>query len=244
MIRSIRQLTCAYTFATVLLLAGPFSHADTIFLEAEKAFTPSSDGWKINDNQQARGASALKALNGAGGEKPSSAEARFSIKDAGNYRIWVRHNYHSTRRGPFTLDLIHGVRSLGKKTFDLETRDGVKNWLYVWDYLDVSLKPGEHRLTLTKHENQNCTSYVRNVDCVLITTDKKREPNHLEFGPQTWVRVTVGDVYEKPVQLHIFADHYRAPWYGRRMKVLHHLCKGHHGIVDLNEVVALVADIP
>jgi len=31
---------------------------------------------------------------------------------------------------------------------------------------------------------------------------------------QTWMKVTLGAGYEKPVQIHIFADHYRAPWYG------------------------------
>ncbi len=32
--------------------------------------------------------------------------------------------------------------------------------------------------------------------------------------PQTLVRVTLGQGYERPVYIHIFADHYRAPWYG------------------------------
>ena len=45
-----------------------------------------------------------------------------------------------------------------------------------------------------------------------------------------------------------FSDHStgvcRTAWLCWRMKILHHLCKSHHGIVDLNEVVVLVADIP
>jgi hypothetical protein len=202
-------------FAVCLLSIAGFSDAaEPIFLEAETAFTASSDGWKIQENHQTRSASSLKTLNGAGGDKTGTASAPVKITAAGDYRIWVRHNYHADRKGPFTLTVTKNDKAISEKTFDLGAREGVKDWLYVWDFVDVSLAPGNHQLTLTKHENQNCSGYVRNVDCLLITTDKDTEPNHLEHGPQTWMRVTLGDVYEKPVQVHIFADHYRAPWYG------------------------------
>jgi hypothetical protein len=51
------------------------------------------------------------------------------------------------------------------------------------------------------------------VDCVLLTMDEKLVPNHLNYGAQTFVRVTFGDGYEKPTYIHIFADHFHAPWY-------------------------------
>jgi len=202
-------------FAASLLSFAGFGHAaDPIFLEAEAAFTPSSDGWQVNGNHQTRGASAVKTLNGASGDKAATATAPLEITEAGDYRIWLRHNYHSSRRGPFTLTVTQNDTEVGSKTFDLEAREGVKDWLYVWDSFDLPLTGGDHQLTLTKYENENCSSYVRNVDCLLITADKSIEPNHLRYGPQTWMRVTLGDVYQKPIQLHIFADHYRAPWYG------------------------------
>ncbi len=202
-------------FAAALLSLIGFSHAaDPIFLEAETSFTPSSDGWTINDNHQARGASGVKTLNGASGDTGASATSPLQITEVADYRIWLRHNYHSSRRGPFTLTITQGDRAVGSKTFDLKAREGIKDWLFVWDFVDLTLTPGDYQLTLTKHEKKNCTSYVRNVDCLLITTDKDGEPDHLRYGPQTWMRVTLGDVYQKPIQLHIFADHYRAPWYG------------------------------
>lgn len=43
-------------------------------------------------------------------------------------------------------------------------------------------------------------------------------------GGQTLVRVTLGQGYERPVYIHIFADHYRAPWY-------EHYSLGRDGIV-------------
>lgn len=33
--------------------------------------------------------------------------------------------------------------------------------------------------------------------------------------------MTLGDVYEEPVYVHVFADHYRSPWYQH----FHHLRK-------------------
>ena len=52
--------------------------AESIFLEAE-SFTPSSDGWKVNENPQTRGASAVTALNGATGDPKGTAETTFRV---------------------------------------------------------------------------------------------------------------------------------------------------------------------
>lgn len=43
---------------------------------------------------------------------------------------------------------------------------------------------------------------------------------------QTWMKVTLGTGYEKPMQIHIFADHYRAPWYGHYALTKGHVDKG------------------
>tara|TARA_R110002111_G_scaffold144910_2_gene211212 strand:- start:1103 stop:4147 length:3045 start_codon:yes stop_codon:yes gene_type:complete len=185
--------------------------AEPTFLEAE-AFTVSADGWKVNDT--ARGASGVKALNGSSGETHGLATAKFTVPEAGDYRIWVRHNYSSTRRGPFEVAVSTNEKRIAQKIFDLETRSGVKEWAYVWDQLDTSLAAGEHTLILSKHESKNCSGYVRNVDCFLITADKAAKPDYSPYGPQTWLRVTLADIYAKPLQIHIFADHYRSPWYG------------------------------
>jgi hypothetical protein len=48
---------------------------------------------------------------------------------------------------------------------------------------------------------------------VLLTTDDQLVPDHLPFGPRTLVRVTLGDGDDRPVDRHLFADHYRGPWY-------------------------------
>jgi len=38
-------------------------------------------------------------------------------------------------------------------------------------------------------------------------------PAGAQTNAETWMKVTLGSGYEKPVQIHIFADHYRSPWY-------------------------------
>ena len=78
---------------------------------------------------------------------------------------------------------------------------------------EADLPEGEVTLKLSKHENKNSAGPSRQVDCLLLTMDPKLVPNHLHYGAQTFVRVTLGEGYTKPAYIHIFADHYHAPWY-------------------------------
>src|SRR5947207_814798 len=41
----------------------------------------------------------------------------------------------------------------------------------------------------------------------------KAKPPPAVPGARTYLRVTVGDGYDRPVYLHVFADHYQSPWY-------------------------------
>lgn len=198
-------------FATLLCLLVPTAKAETIFVEAE-TFTSATDGWQVTNNQQTRAASRLHSLHGATGDPLGTADKTVEIEQPGNYRIWVRYLYHERFRGAFRLAVGHGDRSTGKD-FDLESRPDVKNWQFVWDYFDADLPAGTVDLELTKFEQKNCSGYIRHVDCLLLTTDKTLVPDHQPYGPQTFLRVTLGDVYDQPAYVHIFADHYRAPWY-------------------------------
>lgn len=190
------------------------THAETIFIEAE-SFTSSTDGWKSHQNGQTRGASAVRTLNGATGDKSGTAQSELiqPEKIGSPYRIWVRHGHHSRFRGPFRVSAIGSQGELATETFDLKPISGVRDWAYVWQHFDITAKEA-FRLQLSKHQNRNCTSYARNVDCFLITDDLDLVPDHKPYGPQTWMRVKLADVYKKPLHVHIFADHHRAPWYG------------------------------
>jgi hypothetical protein len=193
--------------------AGTTAPPDTLFFEAEN-FTVQGNGWKPQQNAQAKRASLGVALNGASGDVKSTATQIVQIPRAGTWRIWVRYMVHGSYRGPFEMDVLSGENVLASHAFDVATLPPVEDWDYRWESFDVELPAsGEYSLRLRKHQDKNVSGYARNVDAVLLTQDLEQKPDHIPFGPQTWMKVTLGDGYEKPVQIHIFADHYRSPWY-------------------------------
>lgn len=195
---------------------------DTLFFEVEN-FTVHGSGWKPQKNAQTKRASRGVALNGAGGDAKSTATQAIQIPRAGKWRIWVRFMVHSAWRGPFEVDVLSGDQVVGSHAFDVEYQPGTEDWDYRWDSFDVELPAsGEYSLRLRKHQNKNSSGYVRNVDAVLLTQNLEQKPDHVPFGPQTWMKVTLGEGYEKPVFIHIFADHYRSPWYAH-----YAITKGH-----------------
>ncbi len=201
-----------FLLATVLLLPQ-LLRAETHFLEAE-SFTPSADGWKAVTPQEVRRASRAKTMWGADGPGDAVATRTVTIRQAGKFRVWVRWMQVSAWRGPFRVSVAAAGREVAAQTFDLNVLPGVADWDFAWRSFEAELPAGEVLLKLGKHEQKNCVGYVRQVDCLLLTTDQELKPNHVPFGPQTFLRVTVGEGYQRPVYLHVFADHCRDPWYG------------------------------
>ena len=185
------------------------AHAGEVFIEAESF--KSGGGWVVQT--EAKKASGVGMLNGASGAKDGVATATVSIKDAGRYHVWVRYGSHPKWRGPFHVTALSGERVLGDALFDAEFEGKSARDLETWKSFEVELPEGEVTLRLSKHENKNAGGPARRVDCLLLTMDEKLVPNHLNYGPQTFVRVTFGEGYEKPAYIHIFADHFHAPWY-------------------------------
>lgn len=196
---------------------------ETIFVEAE-TMQSSSSGWVATSNDQTGRASRTRTLWGADGAGDALASKTVRVNEAGRYRIWVRYMQVAAWRGAFRLTVSESEKPVAEKTFDFATLPDVVDWEYTWQSLDADLSAGDVTLSLSKHEQQNCIGYVRHVDCLLLTTDQKLVPDHLPFGPQTLVRVTMGEGYERPVYLHLFADHYRSPWYA-------HYAIGRNGIL-------------
>lgn len=192
---------------TVLALAVN-SYAGEVFVEAESFTT--SGGWTVVEAKQASG---LAMLGGAGGAKDGIATKTVSIKDAGHYKIWVRYTSHPTWRGPFHVAALSGTKVLGEGLFDETFEAKSKRDTAVWKSFETDLPEGEVTLRLSKHDNKNSGGASRQVDCLLLTMNDKLVPNHLHFGAQTYVRVTLGDGYDRPVYVHVFADHFHAPWY-------------------------------
>lgn len=196
---------------SALLLSESPSQAGTVFLEAESFAT--SGGWSVIEGPGAKTASGLKMLGGASGQKDGVATMKASIKDAGHYRVWVRYSSHPSWRGPFHVSLVSGGRVLADALFDATFEGKSARDTQVWKFFEADLPEGELTLRLSKHENQNSAGPSRQIDCLLLTMDAELVPNHLAYGAQTFVRVKLGDGYTRPAYIHIFADHFHAPWY-------------------------------
>ena len=196
----------------LVLISTTSAFADTVFVEAE-TFTSSSDGWRVAKNSQTRSASRTQTIHGAAGDMNGVASKTVTVSEAGRYRVWVRYLHHTRFRGPFEMVVRHEGKSVAAKEFDRQPLAGKQDWECVWDYVDAELSSGKVVVDFSKSEQKNCVSYVRHIDCVLLTSDKTLIPNHLPYGPQTYLRVTLGNIYERPVHVHVFADHYRSPWY-------------------------------
>jgi hypothetical protein len=194
-------------FASAVMAA----HAGEVFVEAESF--KSVGGWQVVSDNIARTSSGLAMLNGASGAKDGIATTTVSIKDAGHYRIWVRYMSHPKWHGPFHVTALSGTRELGDGLFDSAFEARNARDTETWGSIEADLPEGEVTLRLSKHENKNASGIARNVDCLLLTMDMKLVPNHLHYGAQTFVRVTLGEGYAKPAYIHIFADHFHAPWY-------------------------------
>jgi len=204
---------------TLIALLPAFAAAgETVLVEAE-TFVPSSPGWQVASGPETRSASGLCTLHGASGRGDAVAEKTVTLASEGHYRIWVRYRSLPDARGPFRVTALGGGRELASAVFDQQAepqapgKKRVRNNDFVWKFLEAQLPAGEVVLRLSKHEGKNCNGQARHVDCLLLTTDAALTPDHSAFGAQTYLRVTFGDGYERPVYLHLFADHYRAPWY-------------------------------
>lgn len=223
------RLICLATALAVNSTAST-AHAETVFVEAE-TFTSTSPGWVAKSNDQTRRASRLKTLFGADGPGDAVASKKVALQAAGKYRIWVRYIQVGAWRGPFRVAAMAGDREIGAAVFDLTHDPQSDDWEYIWRSFDADLPAGDVTLSVTKHERKNCTGYVRHVDCFLITNDLQLMPDHLPYGPQTFVRVTLGQGYDRPVYMHVFTDHYRSPWYA-------HYAIGKQGILQALAVPA------
>lgn len=197
--------------AGLSLLPFVFGSAAEVFLEAEN-FT-SGGGWSIVEGPAARESSGLKMLSGGSGPTDGVATITTAIKDAGRYHIWVRYSSHPTWRGPFHVTASSGERVLADALFDASFEGHNARDKMTWRSFEANLPEGDITLQLSKHENKNSAGPSRLVDCLLLTMDDKAVPDHLNYGAQTFVRVTLGEGYDKPAYIHIFADHYHADWY-------------------------------
>ncbi len=198
--------------ALCLLGAAPLLHAETVFVEAETFDSP-TNGWQVRSSADTKAASGLAVLAGSSGARNGVATGKVTLATAGHYKVWVRYTSLPKWRGAFRLSARAGERELGSGLFDRAMESGAPRGGYTWGFFEADLPAGEIALQLAKHPEKDSSGASRQVDCLLLTTDMALVPNHLDYSAQTYLRVTFGPGYERPVYLHVFADHFHAPWY-------------------------------
>lgn len=198
------SLVCAQT--------DPQTASTAQFFEAEN-FEIQGTGWRSVESGETKKASLGTSLSGASGDGASTATQQVEIPHAGKWLVWVRYISLSSSRGPFEMDVLQGENVVATKLFDEKYIEGAADWDYRWENLEAELQPGAYTIRLRKFEGKAVVGHTRSIDAILVTDDAELVPQHTRYGPQTWIKVTLGDGYEKPVQINIFADHYRDPWY-------------------------------
>ncbi|MCX7705417.1 MAG: beta-galactosidase [bacterium] len=201
-------------FLLVLFCFAPVCVSETLYLDAN-SFEVSGNGWKPNQTGYiARQATWMKVLHGADGAFDSIAWKNFEIKKEGTYKIWVRYLQSYYYRGPFNVSIFSGEQKVASKDFDTKRKSEYVDLDYVWDDIETYLTPGNYRVVLSKvDKSAPYYFYTRAIDCLLVTDELKKEPDHTPYGPQLYLRITTGQGHEKPFYIHIFGNYYRAPWY-------------------------------
>ena len=209
--RTVVILTLAISTATGCLDL----RAEPIFVQAED-FTCDGTSWVVRKQTGPYAPdSGLKHLSGASGSQ-GAAWMDVKIPEGGHYFVWVRHTVmRDNGRGPFAVSLKQGDRLLSTSTFDEAAPAKAPRRIHRYDFnhFEADLPAGQVRIQLTKLPPFTCPGWTRYVDCFVLTTDAKYVPKATDFQPKIWLRVALGPSVERPVYIHCFCDHYRAPWY-------------------------------
>lgn len=183
--------------------------ADLILFEAESMKTDGKS-WRVQpfvrDHIRAGSPSNLQQLAGDTGG-PGTATKEITLARDGRYRIWVRYLDVTTAtpkdpRWPFRVRASQGGQPVGSKDFDTVglrlTPETLRKWSwdgdwgfsYVWDSMEADLKAGACVLEMSKLPPIDPGNY-RYVDCFVVTSDLKYEPNTRDFATPLYLKVVM-----------------------------------------------------
>ncbi|MEX0777690.1 MAG: hypothetical protein WD042_18455 [Phycisphaeraceae bacterium] len=198
---------------------GPF-----VLVEAEQ-FDLDGAGWTVLDDSGKRfthSASGFKSLSGAG-RGDGTAHLTVEVPRTGQYRYWIRYARFARKRdgdrGPFGVTIAQNGKTVHQEDIDVtydgpvQPNGGPPVPPYVWHSQLVQLQAGPATIQLTKVGRASVSSAVRKIDCLLLTTDLKHEADHRDFGPQSYLRISLDRASPQRVGFQAFFNHMRAPFY-------------------------------
>lgn len=215
-----------------LLLAGPADSSTAwpgptgpfVFVEAE-SFQPQGTGWNAVTNKpnmfRPVSESGLQSLSGAA-KGDGTAVRTVEVPTNATYRLWVRYaQWPKTEeqfRAPFRVTVSQNGREVFQHVYDesLVGEPGDRRRTtadLVWVPADVTLEKGPAEIRLSKVGKDRVLPNLRQVDCLLLTSDRDYTANHRDFGPQMYVRIRLHGVKPERVYFYVFLNHSRTPWY-------------------------------
>lgn len=224
----IAALTPPHADAAFVRPADPWPGpaGEFVFVEAED-FELDGQGWRVIADSGRRAdpaASGGKALSGA--ERTDGlARAAISVPQTGPHHLWVRFAQfprpNPADRGPFRLAVRQGGKVVVELTlddrYDGPARAGRPAAIppFTWRHEKVDLRAGPAAIELAKAGSGRVSNHLRQVDCLVLTTDPDYTADHRDWGPQTYLRIRLAQAQPERVYFQAMFNHMRAPFYNR-----------------------------
>lgn len=199
----------------------PGPRGNCIFIEGE-SFKPEGHGWQVVEREpgyQAPDLSSLKALSGAAAGDGKAIHTA-TIPADGTYHLWLRMNQKpeegESARLPFRVTIEQAGRPVFDQTYDTSLLKEVSPpsyFPYRWVVHPAKLAKGPAKIVISKLGAESGDPSLRQVDCLLLTTDDAYQADYRDFTPQTYVRFRVHAVSPAKVYFFTFLNHKRPPWY-------------------------------
>lgn len=221
-------------FAMMLITGAIFSQylfAEKIFFEAEDMTVVETQKWKVTEHFSgwyygfpSNGKMLCGSFRG-----PAEARKTIDVKNAGDYKVWVRYLDVLPYRGMFKVSIVQQGAIRAEKIFDNEslrsTDEGKKKWgngfgQFVWDWFDVNLQAGPADIIITKVEPRGGASWVtRHLDLIVLCDERDYQPVMADFTQQLYMKVKMGINHRYPCVIHIFGRRPQPPWFLRHANI-------------------------
>lgn len=112
-----------------------------------------------------------------------------SIRQGGDYRLWVRFLQTANFPGAFTMALRQNGKVIAEKTIEVSEKGKRTPWKWHWESVSAHLQPGQAELVL-KRPAQGASSLSRRLDRFFLTNITDYEVKDVDFRQPVWMRFT------------------------------------------------------
>jgi len=187
------------------------------FVDAENLQFTEDSGWRAVEGT---GADIYEPVSRnhvlAGGNPDQPASINVDIPVTGDYLLYVKLLKQNRLHAPFRGVVEQNGQVVLDEWYHCTNREGDRDggyWYWRWETSQgtARLKAGKATISLIPGagpEDMPKTGHgIRDLDCLLLTTDPAYQPNHYHFAPKVFVRVTVTPTPAHPYYLTLHIHH-------------------------------------